>query len=467
LNVINFSAVNEQFAETAETQIITPVRQFDVAVAKLSDCAQPGVLCLADETTQYRVVGRLADIDFAIEPFRAAEAMLQTMIFANDAGKFPECASREEVLKDVAPAARQFGQSLQGLSASVRSGQPFNEPLAGLAASTQKIIKVTMGLVGNSRFKHERTLLVEASRQLAIDVNKLIGSLQDIAKEKTDGVMDAFVASIGSSVASFQKIVALSQQEGGTLTLDDGGLGEGPKFDAELEGKAEAALCECKDEIDANLTRLMGVSSGIDRQADSKNAVNGAIIDSVTALVQSTAAVVDAASGAQKQLVANLRNAATRAIYARNPALAQGLIDAARHVLSSINDLTRGLDGDTVGTLSQKELANHAEDVSKSVEILAAAALAGTKVRSDNLMNAAHTVTEATRSLLDAAKMIEDAPEQESIEADDFGIDAYTMQEIKVQMRIAELEHQLEKARKKYDRLMKTSVSSDQAWKSA
>jgi len=234
-----------------------------------------------------------------------------------------------------------------------------------------------------------------------------------------------------------------------------------------LEAKAEAALNDAKDEISFRLDFLQKVAAGIDREADPKNNINGAIIDSVVALVQSTDAVVGAAGAAQNELVANLRNAATRAIYARDPALAQGLIDAARHVLASINDLTRGLDGDTVGTLSQQELASHAEGVSKSVEILAAAVRAGTKVRSDNLFVAARTVSDATRALLEAAKMIEDAPDQEAVDSDDFGIDAYTMQEIKVQMRIAELEHQLEKARKKYDRLMKTTVSGDKSWNTA
>ena len=62
--------------------------------------------------------------------------------------------------------------------------------------------------------------------------------------------------------------------------------------------------------------------------------------------------------------------------------------------------------------------------------------------------------------------MIDDAPEQETVEAEDFGIDAYTMQEIKVQMKIAELEHQLERARKKYDTLSKTKVAAD-TWKTA
>jgi len=467
LNVNSLSAVAEQFVSSAENDVINPVRQHDPTAGKLCDHASADVQSLADETQQFRVIGRLADIEYAVEPFRAAEAMISAMIFANDAGKFPATASREEVLQMLRPAAMQFGQSLHTLSSSVRAGEPFTEPLGGLASATQQIIKVAMGLVANSRFKHERNLLVEASRQLAIDVNKLIGALQNVAMEKTDGVMEDVVSSISSSVASFQKIVALSQQEGGNLQLDNGDLGEGTKFDAALEGKAYEALKDAKDEIDFRLDFLQKAAAGIDRQADPRNNVNGAIMDSVVALVHSTAVVVDSASGAQKELIANLNNAATRAIYARDPALAQGLIDAARHVIASINDLTRGLDGDTISTLSQQELASHAEGVSKSVEILASAVRAGTKVRSDNLFNAARAVSDATRALLEAAKMIEDAPEQDSVEADDFGIDAYTMQEIKVQMHIAELEHMLEKARKKYDRLMKTTVSSDKSWTTA
>jgi len=467
LNINNLSAVAEQFSQKAQKDVITVVRSADGSSAQVCDAAEADLQCLDDETMQYRIIGRLADIEYATEPFHAAEAMLQAMIFANDAGKFSTTASREEVLKELRPAASMFGQSLHGISAAVRSEQSFNEPLGNLSTATQKIIKVTMGLVANSRFKHERDLLVEASRQLAIDVNKLISALKNVAEEKKEGVMDDVVAGIGSSIASFQKIVALSQQEGGHLNLDNGDLGDGCKFDAELEAKAEEALGEAKFEIDQHLTYLQSVSAGIDREADPRNNVNGAIVDSVIALVSSTSAVVGAAGNAQNELVANLRNAATRHVYARNPALAQGLIDAARHVLSSINDLTRGLNGDTIGTLSQQELATHAEDVSKSVEILASAVRAGTQARSDNLFNAARTVSDATHSLLNAAKMIEDAPEQETVEADDFGIDAYTMQEIKVQMRIAELEHQLEKARKKYDRLMKTTVSPDKTWTNA
>jgi len=85
--------------------------------------------------------------------------------------------------------------------------------------------------------------------------------------------------------------------------------------------------------------------------------------------------------------------------------------------------------------------------------------MAGTKQRSTNLMEATNTVSQATQSLLDAAKMIEEIPtEEEDTDVENFGIDAYTLQEIKLQMRIAEQEHMLEKARKKYDKLMNTSL---------
>ena len=57
--------------------------------------------------------------------------------------------------------------------------------------------------------------------------------------------------------------------------------------------------------------------------------------------------------------------------------------------------------------------------------------------------------------------MIEELPDDEDdTDAENFGIDAYTLQEIKIQMKIAELEHKLERARKKYQTLLNTKVSS-------
>ena len=471
VNVNNLSMVAAQFAKDAEAQAIAVLREADPESAELCDIASADVQALEEETQQYKVVGRLADIEYAVEPFRAAEAALQAIIYANEAEKFVCEESRDEVVKTLAPAAAQFGAALREIAEATKEGKPATEALGSLSSATQKVIRVAAGLVAKSRFKHERTLLVDASRQLALDVNKLISALRDAAKDDhSSESREAILETIGITVASLQKIIALAQQEGGKLQLDSGDVGEGPKFDAELEAQAEEVLNQTRDEIEEQVALLQDVGAALDsdESGDPKNTVNSAIVESITALVQSTSAVVGAAGAAQNELVVNLRNIATRASYARNPALARGLIDAARHLLSSINDLTRGLNTDTISTLSQEELASHAENVSKAVELLVSATQAGIKAHSDTLFNAAHTVTDATRALVEAAKMIEDAPAEGNgadYDPEDFGIDSYTMEEIKIQMRIAELEHQLERARKKYDTLLKIKPGEDKsAW---
>ena len=180
--------------------------------------------------------------------------------------------------------------------------------------------------------------------------------------------------------------------------------------------------------------------------------------------LSNTSAVAAAAVEAQSELVAALAQPSLQITYARDPALARALIKAAHHVGSTVADLTRGISADTVHTISQNELATNAAAVSNAVEILAAAVRAGTKSPSTALIDATRTVADATRSLLEAAKMIEDLPdEDDDDDIENFGIDAYTLQEIKVQMKIAELEHKLERARKRYDALSKTTTAAT-AW---
>jgi len=308
-------------------------------------------------------------------------------------------------------------------------------------------------------------MLVDAARELTIDVNKLIDALKRYAREDTNGVVDAVASSIGGSVSALQRIVAYAQNEGGQLVLEDGGEVT-CKYDAELEAQAEETLIGVKAQVDTILAHISEVSAALPPATDPRSTVNTAIVDSVGALVASTGAVVGAAAEAQNELVVNLAQPTTRFAYARDPTLANALIKAALHVQNSLIDLTRGLSADTIQTLSQTELAANVGAVSKSVEILAAAVRAGTRqAASTSLLEATNTVSQATQSLLEAAKMIEELPdEEEETDVENFGIDAYTLQEIKLQMKIAELEHQLEKARKKYDTLMNTSSLVKTQW---
>jgi len=458
VNVNNLAEMSAAFCQGAAVNVIFPLNSEGPDYSELCSAAGRDAQKLLEETQLYRIVGRLADIEYATETFRAAEAILQALLFANDADRFTKFGTREEALAQLPPAASEFGNALKSVAQAVKLSQNFINPLRDLSRATEGIVSVSRGLITNSRFKHERTLLVDAARELTIDVSKLIDALKRFARENTEGVVDAVASSIGGSISALQRIVAYAQNEGGQLILEESEIAS--KCDAELEQQAEEALATVKEHVDEILAHMNAVSQALPPATDPRSTVNTAVVDSVSALVASTSTVVGAAYEAQNELVTNLSQPATRMTYARDPALANALIKAARHVQMTVVDLTRGLSVDTVETLSQQELATHASAVSKAVEILASAVRAGTKAQSSSLSEATKTVSDATNSLLEAAKMIEELPteEEEDTDVENFGIDAYTLQEIKMQMRIAELEHLLQKARNKYDALMNTSL---------
>ena len=432
--------------------------------------ATESVAALNQETQIFRTVGRLADIEFATERFHAAESVLLATIFANDANKLKPVGTRAEVMEVLPQAAARFGNALKAIAQAVKAGQPFTDPLVELSAATQDIMLSSRSLVSNSRFKHERETIIDASKQLSTDVNLLIDGLKRVARDDMDGTIEGIAQAIGGSVGALQRIVALAQQEGGALHLEAGELGTaGPEADAELEAEANQCLIDAKAEIESTAAHLDQVAAALaesGNENDTRTQVRKAILDSVKALVTSTGVVVSSSCEAQAELVAALSVPSTRANYARDPSLAEGLCDASNQVLVSVRDLTRGIDPDTIDTISQKEIAEHAESVSKAVEILAAAVRAGIKGGSQKLIDAARAVSEACMQLLEVAKMIDDMPD-EKVEEDEenFGIDSYTMKEIEIQMKIAELESKLAKAKRKYDRLMNTTIES--SWNNA
>jgi len=459
LNINNLAEMAAFFCQGAAVNVIFPMNSEGPDYAEVCTTAGRDVQSLLEEIQQYRIVGRLADIEYATESFRAAEAVLQAILFANDADYFTKFGTREEALEMLPAAASQFGNSLKSVATAVKNSESFVDPLSDLSRATQTIISVARGLITNSRFKHERTLLVDAARELTIDINKLIDALKRFAREDTNGVVDAVATSIAGSVSALQRMVVYAQNEGGQLILEEGN-DFACNYDAELEAQAAEVLMALKDQVDSVHEQISGVSAALPPPTDPRSTVNTAIVDSVSALVASSGAVVSAACEIQNELVENLDQPTSRIAYARDPNLADALIKAAHHVQSSIIDLTRGISEDTIQTLSQSELATHACAVSKSVEILATAVRAGLRQRPTSLIEATATVGEATQSLLEAAKMIEEIPaeEEDDTDVENFGIDAYTLQEIKMQMKIVELEHSVEKARKKYDKLMNTSL---------
>ena len=470
VNVSSLAAQAGSFCEGISLGFFEPVRavECEAEVYQALEGAELSAAALSQETQIFRTVGRLADIEFATERFHAAESVLLATIFANDANKLKPVGTRAEVMEVLPQAAARFGTALKAIAQAVKAGEPFIDALVDLSAATQDIMVSSRTLVSNSRFKHERETIIDASKQLSADVGLLIEGLKRVARDDMEGTVEGIAQAIGGSVGALQRIVALAQQEGGALHLEAGELGNaGPEADAELEAEANQCLIDAKAEIDNTIQHLEQVEQVLAQSGedDTRAQVRKAILDSVKALVTSTGVVVNSSCEAQAELVAALNVPSTRANYARDPSLAEGLCGAANQVLISVRDLTRGIDPDTIDTISQKEIAEHAESVSKAVEILAAAVRAGIKGGSQKLIDAARAVSEACMQLLEVAKMIDDMPDEKVEENEEnFGIDSFTMKEIEIQMQIAELESKLAKAKKKYDRLMNTKTQT--AWNS-
>jgi len=191
MNINHLAQLASVFCQGAAANVIFPMNAEGPEYAEVCTAAGRDTQCLFEETQQYRIVGRLADIEYATESFRAAEAVLQSLLFANEADRFTKFGTREEAVAQLPPAASQFGNSLKAVAQAVKQSESFVQPLQELSRSTHTIVAVSRGLITNSRFKHERSLLVDAARELTIDVSKLIDALKRYAREDTTGVVDS------------------------------------------------------------------------------------------------------------------------------------------------------------------------------------------------------------------------------------------------------------------------------------
>eukprot|EP00727_Mastigamoeba_balamuthi_P010551 m51a1_g6118 hypothetical protein (1374) ;mRNA; f:129019-134991 len=474
----------EAFCPQVVRDLVVPVKQASGALDPADPLrAQAGAGCqqaardvqrLLEETRGYKELGRLADLEVAAEGFRAAEARFQALVYAADAGgRLPEqlregTATREEATALVPAAIAGIPGAVESIAAATRAGGSAAPGVREMSAGAHRAVTALRALAAHSRFKRERTLVLDAGKDLMAQMNRLLDALARIARDPADEA-----ARRDADDASALVCRAAADVSRAAFGDDEGDEGAAPvaQADVALERAAAESLQRTAAEVQRSAGRV-GEADAAARAAseadasDAKAQVAAAVLDSVQALVQTTASVVAAAHAAQVELVKALAAPSTKAMYSRDPELAQGLIDASEQVAQAVRELTGGLTPEAIETLSQQELVAHAEAVSRACEALAAACRAGTRAGAgaSGLVDAARAVSEATRALMEAAKMIEEIPEVDALDdIENFGIDAYTLREIKQQMKIVELEKQLERAKRRRDRLMHAKVQ-DAHW---
>jgi len=247
----------------------------------------------------------------------------------------------------------------------------------------------------------------------------------------------------------------------------------------ELEQLAERELMNCASAIEEAARVLVEAKK---RQLEARQNKGGpmpedeiteAILDAARAITTATGTLVQAATAAQKELVAKGKTSQAQSVYKRDPAWAKGLISASQAVAGTVGELVMAANQATQGKIDEEMLVASAKGVSGATARLVFAS----RTKADpfsptqkKLTEAAKAVTNATQILVDAAKPGKEAENDATVDYSNISLTQARRDEMEAQARIYRLQKDLENEQRNLGNLRKaeykdanTNVSQDQA----
>eukprot|EP00005_Dracoamoeba_jomungandri_P004888 CAMPEP_0174252644 /NCGR_PEP_ID=MMETSP0439-20130205/2023_1 /TAXON_ID=0 /ORGANISM="Stereomyxa ramosa, Strain Chinc5" /LENGTH=2477 /DNA_ID=CAMNT_0015333213 /DNA_START=52 /DNA_END=7482 /DNA_ORIENTATION=+ len=237
----------------------------------------------------------------------------------------------------------------------------------------------------------------------------------------------------------------------------------------DLESVAERELMKAAKMIEEAAKRLLAArpSKASETGVLDEAAINAAILDGARAITVATAALVQAATIAQRERIAKSQDPTKKHFYRKDPTWAQGLISAAKAVGGTTQDLVSAANG-----FVQKEEEYDEEYLIASAKQVAAATarlMAASRAKSDpfsdshkKLSEASKAVATATQKLVEAARMagqavIED--EEDVTTFEDLGAVQARKVQLRAQAEMLRLEKALEEAQRTYMNINKEQYS--------
>jgi len=229
-----------------------------------------------------------------------------------------------------------------------------------------------------------------------------------------------------------------------------------------IDDDAQRQLLAAASQIEALAAQLRESRKNIQHDpslAPGAISVDEAIMEAAIAISQATHMLVNAAAAAQKERVEKGRAQATAARpYVANAVWAEGLVSAGRAVAMATRDLTN-VANDAAKTKGMGEMVEEGLiAASHGVAASTAQLVAATRSKSDmasptqtQVEEAAKAVTRATELLVEAAKAVGIAKQQQQPREDysKLGANAFRIKEMEQQMLIQRLEKELNTARNK------------------
>jgi len=175
------------------------------------------------------------------------------------------------------------------------------------------------------------------------------------------------------------------------------------------------------------------------------------IVDAARAITAATATLVQSATVAQKELVTKGKAEKSKNLYRRDPAWAKGLISASQAVAGSVKGLVTAANASTQSKVPEEELVASAQGVAAATARLVFAS----RTKADpfsptqkKLSAAAKAVAEATKQLVEAAKLAnKEVEDRESRpDWDSLGETAQRRAEVEAQTKILRIQKELQMA---------------------
>jgi len=344
---------------------------------------------------------------------------------------------------EVIEAAKKITASTEALVKAVKTAAQKLAPDQGVAAKITDAGKASA-----------------AALVAFLEINKM--------NRQDEGVRPKIEKSATQVTAALNQIVEalrlLPQQEDLKLTL----IEEEEKvveIDHSLELLAEEELrkaAKAIDEVTKSLIQAQPRTKARVEGVIEKEDIDEAILQGVRAISAATNTLVKASEGAQRDR--RETSAKTGARYHIDEAWSNGLISAAKAVSTAVGSLVKGANNTVQGKAAQGELVNAANAVASATANLVAASK--TKSDPDNasvrsLTAAAKQVAQATQKLVEAANAAAKIKEQtvEADASDEYNAAAAAQKaELDQQIKIAGLESQLEKERRKLAAMRKARM---------
>lgn len=405
---------------------------------------------LADkESQEQELQRRLVDEQFAVLRATAAEAehILQDAVAKLDDPLHLRCTSSPDYLVSRAQAALDAVSALEKGHAQYLVSE--SDASALVAALTQFSYLAADTIVNGGATSHlaptdPADRLMDTCRECGARALELMGQLQ--------GRQTLRQAQPGLVRAPLHGILQLGQ-ELKPKSLDVRQEELGAMVDKEMAATS-AAIEDAVRRIEDMMNQARHASSGV------KLEVNERILNSCTDLMKAIRLLVTTSTSLQKEIVESGRGAATQQeFYAKNSRWTEGLISASKAVGWGATQLVESADRVVLHTGKYEELIVCSHEIAASTAQLVAAS----KVKADKhsphlsrLQECSRTVNEMAANVVASTKSgQEQIEERDTMDFSGLSLIKLKKQEMETQVRVLELEKQLEAERVRLGELRK------------